>query len=150
MSSLVALFKVQRRLELNHVKTLKPTLKIVSDQLASALLEAIIHDSRKHAAFCKLLIDIESGKGSSELDVENAIEVYQAIEEHLEVEAEMLNHLKSLLGKADDSRSKAIINYMLSDERRHHNTLKRMADLFNQIEREYDEYLNLVERYLYP
>jgi len=125
-------------------------MKAISDQLVSSLLESIVHDSLKHAAFCKVLIDIETGVIPPEIDVGDAIDMAQAIEEHVEVEAEMIKRLESMLTKTEDERTKGILNHMLSDERRHHNVLKRMANLFSQSETRFVEYLDLFEKYMYP
>ncbi len=84
-SEILESLRKQRSIELDHVKALKPTIKAVSDRLASALLESIIHDSKKHAVLCKALIDIETGAVMPEMDVGDVIDISQAIEEHIEV-----------------------------------------------------------------
>ena len=129
-SAILDSLRAQRSIELDHVKALKPTIKGVSDRLASALLESIIHDSKKHAVFCKALIDVETGAVLPEMDVGDVIEVSQAIEEHIKVEAEMIKSLESMMEKSLDDRTRIILRYMLSDERRHHSILKRIVNLF--------------------
>ncbi|MCW4038474.1 MAG: hypothetical protein NWF13_07040 [Candidatus Bathyarchaeota archaeon] len=149
-SEFVRLLRAQRDLEEGHVAALRPTMKAISDQLVFTLLESIVHESLKHAAFCKALIDLETGVIPPKLDVGDAIDMAQAIEEHVEVEAAMIKRLEYMLTKTEDEKTKGILNYMLSDERRHHNTLTRMANLFSQHETRFGEYLDLFERYLYP
>jgi rubrerythrin len=149
-SKFVTLLREQRGLELDHVKTLNNTRRGVTDRLASALLESITHDSRKHAVLCKALIDIEIGAVLPEMDVGDIIDVYQALEEYIKTEEEMIKRLESMLTKTLDGRTNAILRYLLADERRHHNTLKRMADLFSQSKIRFEEYLDLVEKYTHP
>ena len=129
-SEILEILREQRSIEFDHVKALKPTIKAVSDRLASALLESIIHDSKKHAVLCKALIDIETGAVMPEMDVGDVIDISQAIEEHIEVEVEMIKRLESMLKKSSDDRISVILGYMLSDERRHHSILKRIVDQF--------------------
>ncbi|UCH02733.1 MAG: hypothetical protein JSV20_02810 [Candidatus Bathyarchaeota archaeon] len=149
-SDLIKLLRKQRDMEMSHVAALKPTMEAIADKLVSTLLESIIYDSRKHAAFCKILIDLETGVMIPEMDVGDAIDMAQAIEEHIEAEAEMIKRLEAMLLKTEDDRSKGILNYMLTDERRHHNALKKMAVLFSQSETPFEDYLNVFEKYMYP
>ena len=65
-----------------------------------------------------------------EMDVGDVIDISQEIEKHIEVEAEMIKRLESMLKKSSDDRISVILGYMLSDERRHHSILKRIFDQF--------------------
>ena len=66
--------------------------------------------------------------------VGDVIDMSQALEEHVKVEVKMIKRLESMKEKTLDDRISAILCYMLSEERRHHNTLKRMVDLISQSE----------------
>jgi len=150
MSGLVELLEEQRKVETDHAKALRPTMKAVSNRLASVLLESILHDSRKHAAFCRVLIDIESKLVPPETDVGDAIDTLQAVEEHIQAEAEMMKRLETMLKMPLDNRTRSVLNQMLSDERRHHEALKEIAGLLRQGATRFDEYLDLFEKYTYP
>ncbi len=70
MTNLIELLEKQRDLELEHVERLEPSIEKAGHRLVSALLETIIHDSRKHAALCQALIDVQAGAAPVTLDVE--------------------------------------------------------------------------------
>lgn len=146
-SEFIRLLRDQRKLELSHAEALRPTMEAASNEIASTLLESLIHDSLKHASLCKVLIDAETGVIPTEMDVGEAVDMSQAIEEHMKSEEEMIKRLESMLGKTEDEKTRAVLGYMLSDERLHHNTLKRMARLFTQSETRSEEYFDLFERY---
>jgi hypothetical protein len=65
MSKLIDLLEKQRDMELEHVERLQPSVEKAGHRLVSALLETILHDSRKHAALCQALIDLEAGAAPS-------------------------------------------------------------------------------------
>ena len=129
-SDLLKNLRAQRRTEMEHIKALKPTINAVSDRLAIALLESIIQDSKKHAALCTALIDIERGAVRREMDVGDVIDLAQALEEHIDVEAKMIQALEAMVNTSPDDRTRVILGYMLSDERRHHSILKRILEHF--------------------
>jgi rubrerythrin len=143
MSTIVTLLRKQRLLELSHVEALEPTIHSINDKLISALLTSIIHDSQKHATLLQALVDVESGKVKPKINIDNAIEMAQAVEEHVKVEADMIDRLKSLLESTEDNRIKSVLNYILLDERRHHGMLKRFFDLLIQEDLRYEKYFDL-------
>ncbi len=81
MSELVDMLKEQRELELSHVEKLMPTVNAIPSRLISAMLESIVHDSRKHAALCQALVDVEAGAVPMKLDTDmaTALQMSQAI-----------------------------------------------------------------------
>lgn len=150
MSSLVELLKKQRELELGHVERLKPMLKVVGHRLVSALLETIVHDSRKHAALCQALIDVEAGAAPVTLDTDmaTAVELHQQIKQHIRVEEDMIERVRQILERVDDDRVREILRYILRDEERHHSTLQRLSNLVDRDVAAYDEYLDLFQKYM--
>lgn len=107
--------KEQKELELSYVAKLQPTMEAVHHRLVSALLETIIHDSRKHAALCQALIDVEAGAAPVTLDADmaTAIDLHQAIKQHTRVEEAMIKRIENILGKVQDERVKDILSYIL-------------------------------------
>lgn len=151
MSDLVNMLKEQRELELSHVEKLKPTVEAVPSRLISAMLESIIHDSRKHATLCQALVDVEVGAIPIRLDTDmaTALKMSQAIKQHIRVEADMVKRLESMLEKVEDDRVADILRYILEDERRHHIVLTRMAALLDRDDTAYDEYLELAQKFMF-
>jgi len=151
MSDLVDMLKEQRELELSHIEKLKPTVEAVPSRLISAMLESIIHDSRKHATLCQALVDVEVGAVPLKLDTDmaTALKMSQAIKQHIRVEADMIKRLESMLEKVEDDRVADILRYILEDERRHHTVLTRMATLLDRDDTAYDEYLELAQKFMF-
>lgn len=150
MSDLVELLKEQKELELDHIERLKPTLEAVEHRLVSALLETIVHDSRKHAALCQALVDVEAGAAPVTLDTDmaTAVELHQKIRQHMRVEEDMIRRLKNIIGQVEDERVRDILLYILQDEERHHSALQRLSNLIDRDVAAYDEYLGLFQKYM--
>lgn len=151
MSDLIELLKEQKELELSYVEKLNTTVESVPSRLVSAMLESIVHDSRKHAALCQALVDVEAGAVSLKLDTDmaTAVQMAQAVKQHIRVEEEMVLRLELMLKKVEDDRIADILRYILADERRHHDALTRMATLLDRDETAYDEYLELAQKYMF-
>lgn len=145
----VKLLNKNRDLELDQVKAVEPTRKGMKNVLAATLLECIIHDSRKHAALFKAMTDVESGTVPREMDVGEGIDMTEAIDEHIEVESEMIKQIESMLENVEDDKVRVVLQYILEEEHRHHSTLQRMADLFGRGEEGYEEYYDLFEKFTY-
>ena len=143
MTKLITFLREQNDLELEHIKALEPTMRTVTDKLVYALLESIVHDSLKHSAFCDALLQRETGSAPTTIGVEDVLDLANTIEEHVKVEKTMIKRLESILGHVAKSRVRGILKHMLSDERRHHALLKRLANLLSRSE--YDGTLNLFQ-----
>jgi rubrerythrin len=150
MSSLVELLKEQRALELSHVEKLMPTMGRLGHRLVSALLETIVHDSRKHAALCQALIDVEAGEAPLTLDTDmaTALELHQSVKQHMRVEEDMIRRVEAMMERVEDDRVKAVLGYILSDERRHHSILQQLSNLVDRDTTAFDEYLDLFQKYM--
>ncbi len=135
MSAVIDLFEKQRDLGLEHVLRLRPSVEKAGHRLASALLETILHDSRKHATLCPALIDVEAGVAPVTLDVDmgTALGLHQDILQHVRVE---------------EPRIQEIYNHLLADERRHHSLLRRLSNIIDSDTAAYDEYLGLIQKYM--
>jgi rubrerythrin len=128
-SEYVQFLRQQKHLELDHAKALSPTLDAVSDPLASCLLKIIIQDSATHASLCDVLVNLKIGVVPQEMDVGDYVDISQAIEEHIQIEEKMIKRLESASQYQLDDQSQMLFQYMLADERRHHNLLKKIMEL---------------------
>jgi len=151
MPELIELLKEQKKIELGVESKLRPVVENVPNKLVSAMVESVIHDSKKHAAICQALIDVEGGAYPVKLDVDMATanRMTQAIKQHIRVESGMINRLESMLKVVKDDRVSDILNYMLADERRHHDTLTKMANILDRDLAALDEYLELAQKYMF-
>ncbi len=150
MPEFVELLRKQRDIELSHAERLAESMEQLEHPLIGALLEAILHDSRKHAAVCQALIDVDGGEVPLRLDVDMgpAVSLHQDIKQHVAVEAEMIERLEEMLGQARDDRVKAFLGYLLEEERRHHSMLSGISNLIDRDSVVIDEYLGLFEKYM--
>lgn len=137
-------------MELGHVERLQSSIEKAGHRLVSALLETILHDSRKHAALCQALIDVEAGAAPVTLDVEMGVAVglHQDILQHVRVEERMIAHLESIREGIEESRVREILGHLIADERRHHSLLQRLSNIIDSDTAAYDEYLGLIQKYM--
>lgn len=150
MSTLIGLLEKQRDLELEHVERLRPSVEKAGHRLISALLETILHDSRKHAALCQALIDVEAGAAPVKLDVDMsaAVALHQDIRAHVQAEEKMITRLESIREGVEEPRVREIVDHLLADERRHHSLLQRLSNIIDSDTAAYDEYLGLIQKYM--
>jgi rubrerythrin len=150
MSKLVELLEKQRDMELEHVERLQPSVDKAGHRLVSALLETILHDSRKHAALCQALLDLEAGAAPVTLDVDMgaAVGLHQDIRQHVQVEEKMIARLESIRDGVEEPRIREIVDHLLVDERRHHSLLQRLSNIIDSDTTAYDEYLGLIQKYM--
>jgi rubrerythrin len=132
------------------VERLRPSVEKAGHRLVSALLETILHDSRKHAALCQALIDIEAGAAPVTLDVDMgaAVGLHQDILQHLRVEERMITRLESIREGVEEPRVKEVLGHLLADERRHHSLLQRLSNIIDSDTAAYDEYMGLIQKYM--
>jgi hypothetical protein len=96
MSVVLEGLKSQRVIEMRNVAGLKPLVESATSDAFSAVLDIIVHDSRKHMALCGALIRIESKKSPMALEQNNVSELREALLKHIELEKKMLKHLDGL------------------------------------------------------
>jgi rubrerythrin len=146
MTNLIELLETQRDLELEHVERLRPSIEKSGHRLVSALLETILHDSRKHAALCQALIDVEVGAAPVTLDMDMgaAVRLHQDILQHLRAEERMIARLESMREGVEEPRVREILDHLLADERRHHSLLRLLSNIIDSDTAAYDEYLGLI------
>jgi len=150
MSHLIDQLKEQKKIEQSYVKALKPSVAKAKNKLVAALLESIVLDSMKHAAIYQALINVKGGETPSSMDIDMgvAVELHQDIKQHIRVEAEMLSRVGVMARDAKDKRVKAMIQYILEDEKRHHSTLQALSNLIDQNSSAFEEYLELFQKYM--
>ena len=150
MSKLIEMLEEQRNLELEHVERLQPSVDKTGHRLVSALLETILFDSKKHAALCQALLDVEAGAAPVILDMDMgaAVGLHQDIRQHVQVEERMITRLESIRKEIEEPRVQEIVDHLLADERRHHSLLQRLSNIIDSDTAAYDEYLGLIQKYM--
>lgn len=137
-------------MELEQVKRPQPSVKKAGHRLVSALLETILHDSRKHAALYQALIDLEAGATPVTLDVDMgaAMGFHQDIRTHVQAEEMKITRLESIREGVEELRIWEIVDHLLADERRHHSLLQCLSNIIDSDTAAYDEYLGLIQKYM--
>ena len=130
MPKLSELVKDLRAIELEHADDLETTMEALSGRLASALVEGIMLDSRKHAAFCDAILEIEAEQVPDDMQATGAVEMLRMIDGHISTEEQMIKQFKAILPEVKDDRSKDILNSLMADEKRHHTVLTGLKNLF--------------------
>jgi hypothetical protein len=116
-------------------------------EAVSAVLDIIIHDSRKHMTLCDAMIRIESGETRRAPNSSRVSELREVILRHVEFERKMLRQLESLR-PLTDGLNESLIGYMLADEKRHHILLMGLIDLLDKGENSVERYDALIDRLL--
>ena len=108
-------------------KTADETLSMIQNPLIHTLISLISLDSQKHLLLLKTAIAIFSGDDFSITDEERKT-LNEALEGHIIVEAEGIAELESLnFESMDDTKLAWTLQYILSEERRHHFLLTQMS-----------------------
>jgi rubrerythrin len=147
MSAILEGLRSQRVIEMRNVAGLRPLAETAPSVAVSAVLEIIIHDSRKHMALCDALIKIESGESPDIPESSRVSELRETLLRHIELERNMLRQLEALR-PLTDGLNEGLIEYMLADERRHHGLLMGLIELLDQSEEGVERYDALVDRLL--
>jgi rubrerythrin len=83
-----------------------------------------------------------------DVDMRSAIHLHQDIQQHINIEENMIRNLEKLKESVNESRVIEILDYIISDERRHHSLLQRLSNIIDSDVVAYDEYLSLILKYM--
>jgi len=125
------MLREQKALEIKVANELNSTINKTSNEVVKLLLDVIRMDSLKHAHILQSLEDIIQGKIFSSVE---KTEVKEALKKHINEEQEMLNKMEELAKKVDEKQVKLILEGILSEEYRHHTSLKQLYDFLEKIE----------------
>ena len=150
MTDVIDLLKEQKKLELKHVEVLSESIKDLKQPMARVIIEAIIQDSKKHAAIAQALIDVGAGEEPMKMDVDMgpAVNLHQNIKQHVRVEQHMIEMLGEINAMVKDDRVKAFIAYLVDEEKRHHKLLNELSNLIDRDSVSLDEYVGLFQKYM--
>ncbi|MHA2496564.1 MAG: hypothetical protein ACXAEI_13860 [Candidatus Hodarchaeales archaeon] len=122
-------------------KTADKTLSLIQNRLIHTLISIIALDSQKHLLLLKTAIALFSGDDFSIADEERKI-VNEALEGHIIVEADGIAELETLnFENMDDKKLAWMLQYILSEERRHHFLLTQMGKAITGETSQKDEHL---------
>ncbi|MHA1754754.1 MAG: ferritin family protein [Candidatus Odinarchaeia archaeon] len=125
VKDIIEIVKKSIELENKIVKRAKKTVEDMKNPLIKELILGIALDSEKHANMLQGLIDLLENK-TPYIDQEEKDTIGDDINDHIAMEREAINQYSKLVEKVDKREMKMILNYLIEDEKRHHNLLKRI------------------------
>lgn len=91
------------------------------------LINSIGYDSKKHAGLYRAAADIIEGKnmGLMATKMEN---LEKELNEHINVEKEMMKNVQDLIERVDNEKAKVLLNVIEEDEKAHHPLMKKILE----------------------
>lgn len=121
----MSFFREQITLENKIVELAEANANATDNILIAELIRGIALDSRKHANLLNAAIVMTSGP--TPLIEEHQMEALgDHIREHIQLEEEAIRTYKEQLKTVEDERMQLILQYLVSDEERHHALLIRI------------------------
>ncbi len=113
------------KLEEEIVSRAETTVKDVKNPLIKELVLGISLDSKKHANMLQGLKDLLESK-TPFIGEEERETLTNDIKEHIRLESKAIEEYSKILDRVDKREMKLILGYLVEDEKRHHQLLKRI------------------------
>ena len=125
---LVDFLKKQIKVENEIVNSLNSALTEIENPSVKGTLKGISLDSVKHAemydAAVKLLTGVPQALTQKQLDKQREL-----IEKHIRIEADLIKRIGDVLPNIENEKVRLLLNAILSDEKRHHQLLKKVLEI---------------------
>jgi len=125
---LVVFLKKQIKIENKIVESLNSALKEIGNPVVKGVLKGISLDSVKHAEMyasaTKLLTRVSQALTQEHLDKQREL-----VEEHIRIEAELIERISEVIPNIENEKDRLLLNAILSDEKRHHELLKKVLEI---------------------
>ena len=124
----IDLLREQMKVEGQLVGLYERTAPDIKNNPVRSLLHMIQLDSRKHIEICKLAIEVLEGE---EVFSEDKTELIGGLRDHVELEKGSIDRANEMLKNVWISENQALsemIKKLRDDERRHHETLKKLSE----------------------
>jgi rubrerythrin len=125
---LVGFLKKQIKIENKIVESLNSSLGEIGNPTVKGVLKGISLDSVKHAEMyasaAKLLTSV-----SQALKQENLDKQRELVEEHIRIEAELIERISKVIPNIENEKVRLLLNAILLDEKRHHELLKQVLEI---------------------
>jgi len=130
---LISFLKKQIDLEKMIVEEGNRSVKGVKNVLVRELIRGIALDSMKHANMLEAMIALISG-AKIFLTEEESERIGAQIKRHIELEKQAIETYSTLLEHITDERTRLLVDYILKDERRHHELLRKIDRIIVEAE----------------
>lgn len=127
-NELLDFIKKQIVIEKKIVKSLDKALVGIKNPPVKGVLKGISLDSVKHAALYEAAYTLLT-ETSQALTQENLDEQRALVEKHVQMEAELIEKIESMLPTVKNKKVRLLLNSILVDEKRHHALLKGVLDI---------------------
>ena len=130
--------------ERNTVSHLGKTIKKTKNNVIKILMQIMLIDSLKHAKTLEITLSILK---NPKLESSEIGEVAQHLKEHIEEEKAMMENFEDMVDKVEDQRIRFLLENIITDEKRHHNIVERIAELVVDSETSEDAWWDFLYRY---
>jgi len=125
---LVRFLKRQIKIESEIVRSLNTSLKGITNPPVKGTLKGISLDSVKHAEMyasaIELLTSVPQAITEEDLDKQREL-----VEKHIRIEEELIRRIDDVLPKIEEKKVRLLLNAILTDEKRHHELLKKVLEI---------------------
>jgi rubrerythrin len=125
---LLSFLKRQINIENQIVESLNSALGEIGNPVVKGVLKGISLDSVKHAEMyasaVKLLTSV-----SQALTQENLDKQRELVEEHIRIEAQLIERISKAIPSIKNKKVKLLLNAILLDEKRHHELLRKVLEI---------------------
>ena len=111
----------------------KKSVKGVKNVLVRELIRGIALDSMKHANMLEAMVALISG-AKVFLTEKESERIGGQIKRHIELEKQAIETYSTLLEHIKDERTRLLVDYILKDERRHHELLRKIDKIIVEAE----------------
>jgi len=125
---LVNFLRQQIKIENKIVKSLDTALTDIKNPPVKGTLKGISLDSLKHAQIYASAIELLTSVPQA-LTQENLDKQRELVEKHIRIEGELINRISEVIPRIEDQKVKLLLDAILSDEKRHHELLKRVLEI---------------------
>ena len=125
--ALVSTFNKGITLENKIIERAKKTADDIKNPFIKELILGIAFDSEKHANLLQSLIDLIESK-TPYLSEEERDTIGKDVNDHILMEREAIVTYQGLADKVSKREMKLILNYLVEDEKRHHELLKKIQN----------------------
>lgn len=125
---LVRFLKDQIKVENKIVESLNKSLPEIGNPTVKGVLKGVSLDSVKHAELYASAVMLMTTV-SKALTQENLDKQKDLVEKHIQMEAELIEKIGSVLPAVKDNKVKLLLSAILEDEKRHHGLLKQVLEI---------------------
>jgi rubrerythrin len=138
MEDLKKIIEARIKNEQEAARSLQDSTRKTDNTVIRLLLYELALDSAKHEHMLKAILSLLDSPSSLPSRRESE-EFHKIIEQHVEIEHEMLTSFEKIVDLAKDKRVRFILQDIISDEKKHHAIIKRVHQLISEGDKVKDE-----------